>query len=95
MGMHDVIVYDEEFRAVNGVVTKVSEELEGMLESYLKIMERAAGQGLPAGASAEALRLYIQKAKMLKGICGNLATEHASVTERYLQTVDEQDLDLY
>ena len=95
MAMHDVIVYDEEFRAVDGVITKVSEEIESMLESYLKIMERAAGQGLPAGASAEALRNYIKTASQLKGFCGDLAKEHATVMDRYLKTVDDQDLNLY
>ena len=93
--MHDVIVCDEEFESVAGIVKKACSKINMIVSLNLTIMEDACNTGVASGDTAKALEMYVKYAQKLKGVAGSIADQHSTASQFFLDAVDAADDYLY
>lgn len=93
--MQDTLVVDEEFTESASATIQISAKLEELLTSYLEIMNTASAAGTIDGESADALRTYVDYAKRLQGVLGQIQMCYSVIAQMFVDRVDVADTYLY
>lgn len=93
--MHDVIVVDEEHVNASSNFITICSSIDGLVDRYIGLMEKAYQTGLMSGTAAEALQVYVEYAKTLQGAASIIAGRNSEIGQSFLAAIDTADTYLF
>ena len=92
---HDLIVDEEYIRTESGNICSSLCSLDLALTYYIAILETVLKQGVKSGATASALRAYIECARGFKGDMKTAGKNVSKLMKNYLIAIDDADQYLF
>lgn len=93
--MGKITVDDEYIEEMSKYFDDSGKYFEDTLKDYLSLMEDFNKDGISAGATAEAVKAFIETATMLKGYVGEVSETVKSILDGYHSDIDTADSFLY
>lgn len=93
--MHDVVIVDEEFNSAAKIIETTSKQIDTLIDEYIKTLNEACCVGIRFGETAMALRTFTSYAEKLKGLAGEFAKQHRTMSTDFLNVVDRTDSYFY
>lgn len=92
---HDVIVYDEEYKAASQRVNRALVQLDQLFSNYVYTLNFLTSNGTIAGQTGEALKAYAEEAARVQRAIQKIASCHKKTSSCFLSDVDETDKELF
>ena len=93
--MADIVICDEFVNKTGTWIAEETKKMETALDIYLNIMQDISATGIIEGDTAEALKLFISTAEILKGKFSNMGQCTEQACKNFISKVDDADQYLY
>lgn len=93
--MADLIVYDEEYKALGTAYEELGSLFETQIAEYYTIIENICRDGIIAGDVYENLTIYASKVMALQNLVKETLDTVKTLCEDYVSEIDDKDKDIY
>ena len=93
--MADIIIEDEYIEEMQSFSKVQASRFEVTLTEYMAVMSTLNAEGIVKGQTADALKMFIETAKSLKGKVQEISELFQQLLESYLSDINDADKELY
>lgn len=91
MYLDKVIVDDGYMQDVSEYFESQGKQLQEIIDSYIRIMNRVAEEGISKGQTSDSIRRFISYAEQLNNVIADTSIEIKTVTMNCMEEIDTQD----